>query len=287
MPMRQSHILSAILTSILGHTVSAAPTITLLGDSGALRVTTYSPTLQVASSNLGPVYGTSPVPPVVTTSAGGVVAWKISFIPKFPVLRHGCQLSGGGAMTMETDGKLDFIFTLDSPLVLTGGIQILEDGVFKTTGSGAKDVKGGFVVTNLSTQTTAGNSFPSATFLNTGPLDTQRYPKRPGGARLLLLQNLHRQHPLRRSPRQCLLWQFRLHRQKRHNHHHPRPPPRTLLPRSPFHRLRRPPPPLPSSRTCRYISSSAVNVPVAFPTVLYVTVPVSSPCSSTPAYVTV
>jgi hypothetical protein len=168
MPFRGCKLLPAASLAatliFLARPASAATTITLLGDSGALRVTTYSPSLQVASSNLGPVYGTSPLPPVVTTSSGGVVTWKVTFTPSSQFFATASNSAGG--TTMETDGNLDFIVNFDSPVPLN--VDVLEDGVWNTTGGGSKNLTGGITVTNLGTSTVGGNSFGFTAFASPG-----------------------------------------------------------------------------------------------------------------------
>jgi len=139
----------------------AAASITLLGDSATLRVTTYSPSLQVVSPNIGAVYGTSPLPTITTTSLpGGNFSWKITFNPSSQFFA--AANNAGGGKTTELDGKLDFIFTADAAFNAT--VNVFEDGIFNTTGAGTKNVTGGVVVTNVSSNQIVGNSFGPANF---------------------------------------------------------------------------------------------------------------------------
>jgi PEP-CTERM motif len=151
--------------ALLAGSASAAPSLTLLGDSATLRVTTYSPTLQVVSPNVGAVYGTSPLPSITTTTSGGLITWKIAFTPSSQFFA--AANNAGGGKTVELDGKLDIIFTADSAFTLNN-VQVLEDGIWNTTGNGTKSVTGGLVITNQTTSATGGNSFPGATFASSG-----------------------------------------------------------------------------------------------------------------------
>jgi hypothetical protein len=150
--------------ALLAGSASAAPSLTLLGDSGTLRVTTYTPAATV-SANVGAVYGTSPLPTITSTVNSGIITWKIAFTPSSQFFA--AANNAGGGKTTELDGKLDVIFTADNPFIL-GSVQILEDGIYSTSGNGTKNVTGGFVVTNQATSTTGGNSFPGATFASSG-----------------------------------------------------------------------------------------------------------------------
>jgi hypothetical protein len=153
-------VIAAGVVTLAG-TASAAPSISLLGDSATLRVTTYSPSLQVVSPNVGPVYGTSPLPSITTTTSGGVTTWKITFTPSSQFFA--AANNAGGGKTTELDGKLDIVFTADSAFTL-GSAQILEDGIWNTTPNGTVKVSGGLVVTNQTTSTVNGNSFGAANF---------------------------------------------------------------------------------------------------------------------------
>jgi hypothetical protein len=152
-------LLAAASLALIARPAAAAPTITLLGDSGTLRVTTYSP-LQIVSPNVGPIYGTSPLP-TITTSAQPVLTWKITFNPSSQFIAAANNAAGG--KTSELNGALSFIFTADSPFILTSAVA-LEDGIWNTTGNGTVDIKGGMIVTNLTTQTSAGTAFGATTF---------------------------------------------------------------------------------------------------------------------------
>jgi len=147
--------------ALLAGSASAAPSLTLLGDSGTLRVTTYSPSTSTVSASVGPVYGTSPLPSITTSVNGSIITWKISFTPSSQFFA--AANNAGGGKTTELDGKLDVIFTADNPFVL-GSVQVLEDGIWNTSGNGTKNVTGGLVVTNQATSSTGGNSFGGATF---------------------------------------------------------------------------------------------------------------------------
>jgi len=151
--------------ALLAGSASAAPSLTLLGDSGTLRVTTYSPSLQVVSPSVGPVYGTSPLPTVSSVTVAGVTTYKIVFTPSSQFFA--AANNAGGGKTVEMDGKLDLLFTESSAIQLQS-VQILEDGIWNTTPNGTVNVKGGLVVTNQGNSATNGNSFPAATFASGG-----------------------------------------------------------------------------------------------------------------------
>jgi hypothetical protein len=153
-------VIAAGVTFAAG-TAIAAPSISLLGDSGTLRVTTYSPTTQIASANVGPVYGTSPLP-TITPIANG---WKIVFTPSSQFFASANNFGGG--KTAEMDGKLDISFTADSPFL--ANVQLLEDGIRGVTGNGTATATAGLVVTNPTTNENHGGS-ASANIAN--PLGT-------------------------------------------------------------------------------------------------------------------
>lgn len=147
--------------ALLAGSASAAPSLSLLGDSATLRVTTYAPALQVVSPNVGAVYGTSPLPSITTTTVGGVTTYKIVFNPSSQFFA--AANNAGGGKTTELDGKLDFLFNETSPITIQS-VQILEDGIWNTQPNGTVNVKGGLVVTNQTNSATVGNSFGAATF---------------------------------------------------------------------------------------------------------------------------
>ena len=144
----------------------AAPGITILGDDGTLRVTTYSPTTQIATAPLSLPYGLPPSPTMITSSPPVITVvpnteWQINFSlsPQFFAMAN----SSGGGATSETDGKLTFTFTADLPFQAT--VTVNEDGVFSTGGDGVVLPSGGLIVTpNVdSPSEELGNSFPAPT----------------------------------------------------------------------------------------------------------------------------
>lgn len=134
---------------------------TPLGDSGTLTVTTYSPTLQVASASVASPYGT----PVITPVASG---YKLTFTPSSNFFA--AANSFGGGKTSEMTGKLDFLVTFDSAVQLT--LNVYEDGLFSKSGSGIVGVAGGAVVAEafnaVSTETHANGNLAGGTTFNAG-----------------------------------------------------------------------------------------------------------------------
>jgi hypothetical protein len=136
--------------SLVAGTASAAPSISLLNDSGTLRVTTYSPSTQVATAPLGGVYGTSPLPTITPISNG----WKIVFTPGSQFFAS--ANNAGGGKTAEMDGQLTFTFTADS--AFNANVSLLEDGIAGVTGNGTVKTTAGLVVTNPTTNEAHGGS---------------------------------------------------------------------------------------------------------------------------------
>lgn len=133
-----SSVLAASVVALLATAVQAAPIYTPLGDSGTLEVTTYSPSLQVATAPLGSVYGA----PVITTSGSTIT---LTFTPTSGFFAAANNLGGGEKEAMT--GKLDFEITLDSPLALS--MVVKENGLFNTSGNGTVGIFGGAVVQSV------------------------------------------------------------------------------------------------------------------------------------------
>jgi len=131
-------------------TASAAPSISLLQDLGTLRVTTYNPALGPVSVNVGPVYGTSPLP-TITPIANG---WRIVFTPSSQFFAS--SNNAGGGKTVEMDGQLTITFTADA--AFQANVQLLEDGIRGVTGNGTANAQAGLVVTNPNTLEAHGGS---------------------------------------------------------------------------------------------------------------------------------
>jgi hypothetical protein len=150
--------------AVLGLTVAAqaTPSLNLLGDTGSLVVTTYSPVTRVAVATLTDPYGT-PLPAITPVTGG----WAITLSPTAEFLAT--ANNAGGGKTTVMDGQLSFYVTFDSPVSLT--TTLYEDGIWITSGNGTVNVNGGMVVSeadNTPTSQSHSNNFPAVTFNNSG-----------------------------------------------------------------------------------------------------------------------
>jgi hypothetical protein len=132
-------ILATVLALQATSAVEAAFTYTPISDSGAITVT-MTPPLQVATASLGSLYG----PPTITPIASG---WKLTFSPSAGFFATANNLGGSSTQTFVLDGHLSFDVSFDSPVKLT--TNIIEDGIYNTTGNAMVSVAGGGSVTPL------------------------------------------------------------------------------------------------------------------------------------------
>jgi len=146
-----------------------AATMTVLGDTGSLRVVT--PTLASNVSIAGP-YGTSVFMPVITQTSA--TAYELDFVPTADFFASASAQPGGQTTTM--DGKLDIVVLFPgTPIHLT--TNVFEDGLWQTSGTGTVKVNGGLVVTAVDPTTfvslgslgeSHGNTFGTANFSGDG-----------------------------------------------------------------------------------------------------------------------
>lgn len=155
----------------LAAAAQATPSITLLGDTGTWRVTSYDSLNGITgtgSNVLVNPYGAPPVP-AVTPLAGGN-GWSVVFTPTADFMAYASNGGGPYGQSAQMDGKLDFYITLDAPAKLT--TNIYENGVDSTSGNGTFSLTGGAVVSGLNLSLVAvethSNSFPAATPNGTG-----------------------------------------------------------------------------------------------------------------------
>lgn len=150
-----SGFLAAALMAALSTGVFASPTYTQLGDSGSLRVTTYSPSLQVTSATLSGLYGAPTI-----TALPGDAGWVLNFTLNSNFFAAANNAGGGEKETVA--GKLDFNLTFDAPLNLTATLQ--EGGVYSEVGVGDASVFGGMIITGGSEQIGSGLLGSNAVF---------------------------------------------------------------------------------------------------------------------------
>lgn len=141
-----------------------AATITLLGDTGSVRVLT--PTLFTSVTVAAP-YGTPPIPAITQTSA---TSYEINFSPTADF--HATAYSLPTGQTTTFDGSLDFVAVFSTAIKLTANIY--EDGVYTVGGAGTVSATGGVTVTAVDPVTFVnageflGNSFASAILNSNG-----------------------------------------------------------------------------------------------------------------------
>jgi hypothetical protein len=148
-------VLGLLATLGLSSIVSAATLPTLNGDTGKLTITTTSGS---SSANLTGLYGTPPFPTITQISS---TKWLITFVPSPNY--YATTSSSGGSKTTEIDGTLDFSVKFDSQIHLT--VNLLEDGVWSTTGDGSASISGTLKVSEADhavPQESFNNSFPTA-----------------------------------------------------------------------------------------------------------------------------
>jgi PEP-CTERM motif len=145
---------AGIISMLSANAAQAAVTYTELGNQGT-RVTTNNSPLSVITASVANPYGT----PVVTQTASGVT---LTFTPSSNFVSTAQNVSGG--QEVDTDGKLDFLLTFDTPLKLSA--QISEGGGWS---GNVNVIAGGVIIEAMNTipQETIGTSNLVTTFVGT------------------------------------------------------------------------------------------------------------------------
>jgi hypothetical protein len=135
---------AAVVAGASSYASAAIPTYTYIGDSGTLEIAANPPgAFPPGVSTLSSPYGTSAITgPVITPLSGGN-GWVLTFTPSSDFFAA-ANNHGGSGETSTMTGKLDFDLTFSSAIKLTA--NIVEDGIYNTSGNGTVSVSGGSVI---------------------------------------------------------------------------------------------------------------------------------------------
>lgn len=166
-------LLGMVFAAGLSYAATAAmgaASVSISGDDGTLRVTTYSPTTEIATAPLASPYGTSVAGNPTITEIVPNTVWKIDFT--LSSVFFASANSAGGGKTTEMDGHLTFDFNTTVPISAT--VNVFEDGIYSKSGPGATvAATGGLIVTPVTPAPTVdqpiGNSFPTMLTNSLGP----------------------------------------------------------------------------------------------------------------------
>jgi len=168
-------VVAAVIAAAGVQSSFAAPTVTILGDTGTLVTTTYAPPSSTSSNSVPSPYGSGSVSITPVLSGPTTIGYKLTFSPSSGFFASANNLSGGKTSTFA--GVLAFDISFDSAVKLT--TNIFEDGIYSVSGQNSRvgvnsnDLASGAIISqldNLLTPEQHGNSFKSSAVVS--PLPT-------------------------------------------------------------------------------------------------------------------